>query len=284
MRVFFVLIFFILSFHSSADNQADNQSVIQVLSASGGQLSLTFYRGNLRDIGLQLEGADRLDFQHDAAQLQILSNTRISFRANNGHFTQLEGGSLTLDSGLIIKTQGLQLESSQLAITPKELTRDTLLLSDAQGVDWFYLDYGHYERRGQSLYARFLDMRISRELAEQLGDPTLYGHIVGFATLETQVDAPTGVIEACPVEAPNWPTQEGYDADIAMLKLPAVNQIVREGGRVAIAPSAYFENIGNADIPWFAQFADSRNADAGFSRSLRSRRRPFWLRRGRRLR
>ena len=262
LRVFFVLIMSIAPLISSANDQ----SAIQYLSARGGQLSLTFYRGNLRDIGMELEGADRQDFQYDTKTLMILSNGGINFRANDGYFTQLEDGHLSLETGLAITANGLRRDSSQLRITPKALTRDTLLLSDEQGLNWFYLDYGHYERLGQWLYARYLDMRISQELADRLGDPTLHGHLVGYATLETKIDTNPEVqlsgADACPVESPNWPTQEGYDADIAMLKLSTVSQIARQDGKVAIAPSAYFENIGNADVPWFAQFADSRNADA----------------------
>ena len=262
MRVVFILILLAITFSSSAEDQGG----IQYLSAAGGQLSLTFYHGNVLDSGLQLEGAHREDFQHDRAVLNSPGKGGINFRANDGYFTQLEDGYLPLDTGLRISANGFSLDSSQLHITPKEFTRDTLLLSDQQGMDWFYLDYGHYERQGQWLIARFLDMRITRELASRLGDPNLQGHIVGFATLETRINEQPGVqlgnAETCPVETPNWPTQDGFDADVAMLDLESVNQIAREGGRVALAPSAYFENIGSADIPWFSQFADTRNVDA----------------------
>ena len=262
MRFWFILIMLIIPFCSNADSQ----DAIQHLSASGGQISLTFYRGNLQDIGLKLDGADRQDFQYDIKTLNILSDDSISFRTSAGYFTQLESGQLSLGAGLTITADDLQMQSSQLRLLPRELTRDTLLVTDHHDMTWFTLDYGHYERLGQWLYARFLDMRISRELAAHLGDPTLAGHIVGYATVETKIDTRAdgqlGITEACPVENPNWPTLDGYEGDVAMLKLPITSQIAREDGRVALAPSAYFENIGNADIPWFAQFADSRNADA----------------------
>lgn len=262
MRVLLVLVLLITFF----ETQAVADSTSRVLSTNGGQLALTFYRGNLRDAALTLEGTSQQDLQYDTATLEILPGGGMNFRATDGYFTQLENGYLPLEKGIRIIAKDLLLESSHLHIKPMEFTRDTLLLTDQQDVDWFYLDYGHYERLGQILYARYLDVRIGRALAEQLNDLSLVGHIVGFATLETNInvgaDGPLGIEDACPVAAPNWPTQNGSDADVAMLKLPIVSQIAREDGKVALAPSAYFENIGNADIPWFAQFADSRDVDA----------------------
>jgi hypothetical protein len=246
--------------------RANGEASIQTLSTKGGSLALTFYRGNLRDSGLKLEGTSQQDYQHDTATLDILPDGHISYRAVDGYFTNLEDGFLPLDAGLKVSFGNLGLDSAQLRLKPRQSSRDTLLISDQSGTDWFYLDYGHYERLGQRLYARFLDIRISEELARQLGDPLLDGYVIGFATLETNIETPDGeplgFEEACPVDSPNWPTLDGYESDIAMLKLPVITQVAREDGRVAIATSAYFENIGNADIPWFAQFADSRNVDA----------------------
>ena len=39
-----------------------------------------------------------------------------------------------------------------------------------------------------------------------------------------------------------------------MLKMDNVDQVDRLGGRVAIVPSATFENIGSGDAPWFSMF------------------------------
>ena len=261
LRLILTLIMLIHSLAAFADGGA----AIQHLSARGGKLSLTLYHGNLSGTGLEIIGAQREDFQHDTSTLEVLGEDSIGFQADSGYFTELEGGHLSLGSGLVISANGVQVDSSDLHLVPRESTRDTLLLIDPRGSEWFYLDYGHYERLDRWLYARYLDMRISPTLAQELGDPTLAGHIVGYATLETEIDVqaddPQGFVLSCPVEDPNWPTRDGYAGDVAMLKLPVVSQIARLDGRVALAPSAYFENIGNADIPWFAQFADSRGVD-----------------------
>ncbi len=239
-----------------------------LLSANGGQLVVTFYRGNLRDVGLQVEGTRPLNFQHDTATITITTQGSLNFLATEGFFKELKSGQLHLAKGLTISAGAFQLESEHLLLEPRVAPQATLQLSDSQGEDWFYLDYGHYERDGEWLYARYLDVRIGRDLATRLGDPALAGFIVGSAHLKTTVQQsdPSGSLEgitpSCPVPDPNWPTLPGYDADIAMLKLDYVNQVARENGRVAIAPSAYFENIGSADVPWFAQFADTHNDDA----------------------
>jgi len=239
-------------------------------SARGGQLEITFYRGNLRDAGLSTGGTRRLDFQHDLVSIAIGQKGSLDFSTSRGFFKDVESGHLQLHAGLTIDAVGLQLASEHLRLEPRTAPHTTLQLSDAQGMDWLYMDYGHYEIDDGWLYARYMDVRIGRDLAARLGDPSLFGFMVGSALLETRLEqfpeaqpaTRTGISSSCPVQDPNWPTLSGFDADIAMLKLDSVNQVAREGGRVAIAPSAYFENIGTADVPWFSQFADSRNVDA----------------------
>ena len=241
-----------------------------LMSARGGQLVVTFYRGNLRDVGLKVNGAHPLNFQHDMATIAISQNSSLDFLTKQGFFKELAGGHLKLDTGLTISAANLQIAIEQLDLKPRESSQATLQLMGQQGEDWFFLDYGHYAREGRWLFARFLDIRIGRDLAARLGDPSLFGFVLGSAVLKTKVDltllvesgSAAGIGPACPVPDPNWPTLPAFDADIAMLKMEYVNQVARESGRVAIAPSAYFENIGTADVPWFAQFADTRNVDA----------------------
>jgi len=264
-RALFVIFLVVISWQATALASTD----AQLVSASGGQLDITFYRGNLRDAGLSVDGARPLNFQHDLASITIGQQSSLNFHTSQGFFTNLESGQLQLDSGLVIGAEGLILASEQLWLEPRIAPNATLQLSDAQGRDWFYMDYGHYDLDEQWLYARYMDVRIGRDLAARLGDPSLFGFMVGSALLKTHLVLPlegdsaiiNGISPSCPVPDPNWPTLPGFDADIAMLRLDSVNQVAREGGRVAIAPSAYFENIGTADVPWFAQFADTRDVD-----------------------
>ena len=261
-----VIILLMTCWHSIAVAVTD----VDLRSARGGQLVVTFYRGNLRDVGLTVDGARPLNFQHDITTITISQNSELSFHTNQGYFKELVGGQLRLGAGLTISAAGLQIDSAHLNLEPRLPSQATLQLAGVLGEDWFYLDYGHFERDGQWLFARYLDVRIGRDLADRLGDPALFGFMVGSAMLMTQVnlaknadsESAPGITPSCPVLGPNWPTLPDFDADIAMLKLENVNQVARESGRVAIAPSAYFENIGTADVPWFAQFADTRNVDA----------------------
>ncbi|MGB5488978.1 MAG: hypothetical protein WBN06_16420, partial [Lysobacterales bacterium] len=247
-----VMILLMTCWHSIAVAATDSD----MMSAQGGQLVVTFYRGNLRDVGLTVDGARPLNFQHDIANITISPNSKLSFHANQGFFKELVGGQLRLDAGLTISAAGLQIDSEHLSLEPRLPSRATLQLAGVLGEDWFYLDYGHFERDGQWLFARYLDVRIGRDLADRLGDPALFGFMVGSAMLMTQVnlaknadsESAPGITPSCPVLGPNWPTLPDFDADIAMLKLENVNQVARESGRVAIAPSAYFENIGTADV------------------------------------
>ena len=266
MRLLKAILTALISWHSIALASTD----ASLVSARGGKLEITFYRGNLRDAGLSIDGTRNLNFQHDLASVTISQLSSLNFETSQGFFTELESGHLQLDAGLTIGADGLQLASERLWLEPRAAPHATLQLSDAQGMDWLYMDYGHYEIDDQRLHARYMDVRIGRDLAARLGDPALFGFMVGSALLETHLlqlpgsdsVTTTGITPSCPVLEPNWPTLSGFDADIAMLKLDSVSQVAREGGRVAIAPSAYFENVGTADVPWFSQFADSRNVDA----------------------
>jgi hypothetical protein len=242
--------------------------------ARGGQISFSFYRSNLSHVGLSLEGTHATDSQTDAVSLGISPTSSLSLDTSEGFFEALIGGELLLAAGLNVVAGKLQLRSEQTRLIPKQGTRDTLWLADAVGKHWFYLDYGHFEQQGQSLHGRYMDVRIAGDLAEMMGEPGLKGYLVGAANLETVITTPLtqsdpqfadqtqGITAFCPVPAPNWPTLGGFDADIAMLKIDEVSEVARLGGRVAIVPTAYFENIGSADVPWFAQFADTRQVDA----------------------
>jgi hypothetical protein len=243
------------------------------LSATGGQVLISIYRDNLPGIGLEIQGLERADFQNDTIDLQISNANQLQFQSTGGFFSRLQKGSLSLNSGLGLKVSTGEVSSDTLRIVPKQQSRDSLQILDEQGFVWFDLDYGHYEIEGEWLHARYLDLRISHDLALRLNDINLSGHIIGFAMLKTKIEPnfasglsgteflSSGIGSNCPVLSPNWPGQNGYFADVAMLKLPVINQVARVNGRVAITTSAYFENIGSADIPWFAQFADSRQAD-----------------------
>lgn len=244
------------------------------VQASGGEISFTFYRGNLQSAGLLMLGTYAVDSQTDAASLAISPHSNLDLDISDGFFEALAGGKLSMGAGLKVMAAGEQLSSENAQLVPKTSTRDTLWLTDAGGKHWFYLDYGHFEQQGQTLHGRYMDVRIAGDLAEMMGKPALKGYLVGAANLETRIKNPSaqpasqqslqtnGISSFCPVISPNWPNQGGYEADIAMLKMDEVSEVARLGGRVAIVPTAYFENIGTADVPWFAQFADTREVDA----------------------
>ena len=254
-------------------------SEAQLASAGGGDIVFSFYPSNIHSAGLLLEGTHVADFQTDAVTLTISSDSSLSVETSEGFFAALGEGALSLDAGLNLIAGEVQLRSEDASLIAKKGSRDTLWLTDAGGKHWFYLDYGHFEQQRQTLHGRYMDVRIAADLADMMGQPALQGYLIGAASLETHFrtpvvlstgqypdqpmpDLPLGITSSCPVVAPVWPTVEGFDADIAMLKMDEVSEVARLNSRVAIVPTAYFENIGSADVPWFAQFADTRQVDA----------------------
>ena len=71
-----VIILLMTCWYSIAEAATDTG----LMTAQGGQLVVTFYRDNLRDAGLTVDGARPLNFQHDTAAIDISHNGKLGFQ------------------------------------------------------------------------------------------------------------------------------------------------------------------------------------------------------------
>ncbi len=225
-------------------------------SVDGGNLSLRFSANVAAGLGLKIAG--RPDRDGDiAVEIQIGSQGSLEFLAPGGHFQKLLGGSLPLTEPLALKSSGDEMIETMLRLAPAPGHPPALQLIDATGASWLTLEYGHFEVSGERLEVKAMDLRLGAAFATAIGRPELGRLWVGGAELITITNRPvragTEAKGAC--TTPEWPTLPGNNADLALTRMDNVDQVFRSGGRVALAPSAYFSNVGSADLPWFSMFA-----------------------------
>jgi hypothetical protein len=225
----------------------------QSWAIDGGRLQLQLYGGVLSDLGIKHSGAvssgEMLEFD-----LPIGSQGHLEFETTNGGFNKFSPGSLPLAASPHLGWPGGVLPRSGLRLLPGKDLTPSLDLYDGQGRQWLHLQSGHFEILKEHLRVEVMDVRLGPALASALGKPQLTGVFVGSARFVSHINRQSAAVQT-KGGTPNWPTVPGNSIDIAMLRMQSVSQIIRLNGRVAIAPSAYFENIGNGDAPWFTMFA-----------------------------
>lgn len=225
-------------------------------SVDGGNLTLRFSGNVAASLGLKIAG--RPDRDGDiAVEIPIGSQGSLEFLAPGGHFQKLLGGSLPLTEPLALKSSDGAMIETVLRLAPAPGHPPALQLIDATGASWLTLEYGHFEVSGERLEVKAMDIRLGAAFATAIGRPELGRLWVGGAELITIANRPvragTEAKGAC--TTPEWPTLPGNNADLELTRMDNVDQVFRSGGRVALAPSAYFRNVGSADLPWFGMFA-----------------------------
>ena len=218
--------------------------------STGGSTTIEFNHHMLADLGIELHGIERTarSSRPGAAGFAVTGWPGMSFVAFGRDLEAFESGSLHHRGGffLTIRDELVSFSPFQLYVSGRPLD---LALVDAEGRRWFRLEYGHaylYPETGRMLL-QHLDIVIADEMAAFLGRSDLAGTFIGTADVDLSVSVPPGAAEgAGDCDAPFTGT-----TDIAMVEMSGVSQIVRSGGRVALAPNAKLENVGTAAVPWY---------------------------------
>jgi hypothetical protein len=226
----------------------------QTWSIDGGRLQLQLYAGLLAELGIEHSGYSVRQGEIEI-DLPIGPQGNLVFQTVNGGFEKFQQGSLPLAATMPLSWQGGSLAISGLRLIPDNVNPPSLSLQDQQGRQWLRLSYGHFAVIKEQLVVEAMDVRLGSALASALGNSSWAGVFVGGARLVSQANRQTAGLQAKGQPEPNWPTTAPFTVDVAMLKMDDIDQLVRLDGRVAIAPSAYFENIGSGDAPWFNMFA-----------------------------
>jgi hypothetical protein len=251
MKVYRLTILMLIGLLLASPGQSENR---QSWSIDGGSLSLQLYAQLLQDLGIKHAGMTGKNGEVEF-ELSIGAQGNLEFLTSNGGFEKFVGGSLPVATALQLNWKAGALPISGLRLVPGDDMPPSLYLQDEQSRRWLRLQYGHYSVVKDRLEVEVMDVRLGPAFADSLGNPDLSGAFVGGARLVSQAKWQSrvpGTEEKGGIV--NWPTEMGFSVDVAMLKMDRIDQIARSGGRVAVAPSAEFENIGNGDAPWFNIF------------------------------
>ncbi|MFK7955187.1 MAG: hypothetical protein AB8B96_03755 [Lysobacterales bacterium] len=239
-------------------------------SAVGGETHWQLNVQALKTLGLTLDSPAKGQADNTVSAetvivaLPVSKTSSLEFDGSFGRFNTLNDGSLLIGGNNVsLRGPAGRVSLNNLRLVPLAGTRDAALAAvQSDGGVALTLRYGHfdYQPRTETLNAHIMDAYVGPLLATVVGGKAAEGQYLGQVSLKLEVVAPASPdVErkgtACGA-SPNWPTQAGFDAN---LEMQAIDQVVetptnRSGGRIAVTPSAFFRNVGTADIPWYSMF------------------------------
>ena len=221
---------------------------------SGARVEVRFNAGLVRDLGIRLAPAVRLD-RDGYAVYEAGADGRMVAVAPGSIFRTVDMGELQLAGGPSLSWKGDAASLRGARVQPGTEV-NTFTITGADGAPLFVADHQHWavDRGARSLRLFNMDLRLSPELAARLGEPRHEGLTVGMLEIRVAAAIPKGAVEQ-PLGActdPNWGDPHN---DVSLINLSQVSQVARGGGFVAIAPSAVLKNVGHTDVPWRAKFS-----------------------------
>lgn len=246
-------------------------------SVAGGEIVLELNQGVLSPLGIDAAAVraredDRPEHPLGYRRLRFegLSIQKIQFSAPGGAVAEFFGGHLHYHGGLRLQANNAVLDLIDFRIAPHPEHQGVFQLLDRDDRPWATLDHGHYELvdEGAALELRHANLSMTANMAELIGQPTLAGQVIGVAHLRAPVVSAGSLepVRGSQCSGPNWPTEPGFEADVALTALNASGNFAvvhflrcqdcngATGGPVVIAPNAKLRNVGTADVPWWEQF------------------------------
>jgi hypothetical protein len=268
-------------------------------SVWGGTVGVRWNRGLAERIGLRI-GAPSARIadapNHHYQRFEVRRSGALEFRIENNHFRGFDGGSLQAHGGYVIDVPDGRIDLADFRLVPRAGDPFVLDLVSADGKAWFYIDRLMYDSHGavNVLWIRTMDVRISKQLASRLGQPSVAGWAIADMELDSEVlrrgennriagscDSDTGT--NCNFAGTPATGGDTYKADLFMLSFtPQFSRC--DGcsgpsghGTVVFTPSSSLKNNVNAgaqqvtiagqgalgtsdalwaaDIPWFSKFS-----------------------------
>ena len=265
---------------------------VQVWSARGGTVGVRWNRDLAGDLGLALGAASARHPELSAAEHELFDLRPVGsleFDVRNNNLRTFMGGALQARGGYVIESRAGRIDLSDFRMVPRRGEGVMLDIVSADGKAWFYVDRLMYELidDNRRLAVRTMDLRISPELAQRLGQPEVAGWVIADMELTTDV-LRQGAIGPALVATPKWhgtpvPGVPGavYQADLFMadftMQYSRCDLCTGVGGtgRVVFTPSSTLRNNVNsgslqptlagdplgtssalyaADIPWYTKF------------------------------
>ncbi|UXI66785.1 hypothetical protein [Tahibacter amnicola] len=265
-------------------------------SARGGTVSLLWNRELMAELGVRaistrpVRVADAQGF----VALDLADGGNLRFTVVRRQVSGFLDGELRFQGSLVLALPDTQLVLSNIVIRPRAASAPSLMLVDADGIVWFYVDnlMQGLTDAGRRLRASTMDVRISDALARRLGRPFVAGWSVADARLDVAVEGVDASDWAVPAGEPKWPGTPApggnvYQADVFMTAVLGQYRQCHglcdgpdgeNDGTVVVTPSSSLRNNVNdgaflptvsgdpdgtsqalyaADIPWYAEFSGS---------------------------
>lgn len=227
----------------------------------GGSAIFSFKPGQLERMGLEFEGRslDHVDptYRSSKAIGGLAGNFKIN--AEDGSFAGYHSGHLSFAGGPKLAGASTVIDLSSVTIRP--VAHDSLELDvfDANGNHVFRSTHTHLLMDVQtgSLALRNMDLEVTEWLAKAVGHKDAAGFVPGVMDIEVVVDVSEVDRTRGACTSQNWPTDPGFDADVALADISTVQVADNTpfGGLIGATPSATLENVGTADVPWYSKFS-----------------------------
>jgi hypothetical protein len=189
----------------------------------------------------------------EVLELAAVAPSGFTVLARGRDFEGLAGGSIRHADGFTLRRRGATVVIGGIEIRPGARPR-SLALVDGAGAPLFAGERMHFDYDPAARRVRLskIDLELTPELAARLGAPALTGVVLGRLELEASalpVEGAAAAGEIC--SDPVW---DGA-VNVRLSGLSAVQQVAREGGRVAVSLATELENPGAADVPWRRKFS-----------------------------
>lgn len=206
----------------------------------------------VRDLGLRVAPAAPAD-KDGYGSWSIAAQGGMTAVAPGSIYRTVESGELTLRGGPDFSWKGDAVTLRGATLRPG--LDSTFVITTRDGAPLFTADHTHVtvDREARTIRLYNMDLRMTPELAERMGESRHAGLAVGVLELNVAAAIPRGSVEvpdgAC--TTPNWGNPHG---DVGLIGL-TFGQVALGGGIVAAAPSSVLKNVGTTDIPWQVKFS-----------------------------
>jgi hypothetical protein len=171
---------------------AQKAQLPQQWSVWGGQVGVRWNRELVADLGFALsepvsrQGALTWE-QHELFALQQAGS--LDFEVRNGNLRNFTGGSVQARGGYVLDGKAVRIDLKDFRLVPRAGTATILDVVGADGKSWFYVDRLMYELidNNTRLAVRTMDIRITPELANRLGQPEVSDWVLGEMSMTADV-------------------------------------------------------------------------------------------------
>ena len=216
--------------------------------------TLSFNSDILRDLGVEITE------RRAGPSFETIPPSLLVFRAPRGDFERFDAGALYHDGGFVFTGPDgrLQLDPIILQASAGDDDFDWL---DATGRRWFVLRDMHFQvsLESQELQLGNVSIHMAPEFARWLGRDDLAWSFVGEASIRLPALIPPAVADGG-AGAGECTETVGLPVDVVLTGIAQVSQLAREAGvRVALAPSAALENVGQGSVDWYRAIAPAQD-------------------------